>query len=69
MLKPFLFVFKNLREGKGIPHGGLGTSLCTFQQDREVDRVTIPRSVLGTKEVKEFITLLANSCFHPTQWA
>jgi hypothetical protein len=26
MLKPFLFVFKNLKEGKGIPHGGLKTS-------------------------------------------
>jgi hypothetical protein len=25
MLKPFLFVFKNLGEGKSIPHGGLGT--------------------------------------------
>jgi len=28
MLKPFLFVFKNLRE-KSIPHGGLGTIRIT----------------------------------------
>jgi len=33
MLKPFLFVFKELGEGEGIPHGGLGTG---FERTEEV---------------------------------
>ena len=36
MLKPFLFVFKKLREGKGIPHGGLGTKEVVAMDVKEL---------------------------------
>jgi hypothetical protein len=42
MLKPFLFIFKNLRE-KSIPRGGLGKRVL----DDFVERVLLPTSSLS----------------------
>jgi hypothetical protein len=47
MLKPFLFVFKNLRV-KSIPHGGLGTLYIDGRGDHL--RIVSPSHAVGLEQ-------------------
>jgi hypothetical protein len=67
MLKLFLFVFKNLREGKGIPHGGLGTVVYEYYDPLPLE---FPSYTVGIEPTVYALShRIEKLSLHPTQWA